>query len=207
MLIAALTIDAGLFATIRLASRAVADRGRDRAAPPAALDAGVSPPAWAMCMPGPAGQPPAMVAITYLDADRDAAVTAPEIRGWFGDLDPTAIQVWRLEQIDGRRRIAFELAAARWPRWAELAAGLEGAALCDALHRELTGHQVGRPRGAAEMTVTDRVTRSRHDLEFLFERRARLYRSQAVVGTLAELTQAGVAEHLSWIAAAGTGAP
>ncbi len=211
MLIISVATDLALLAAIRLvdegvgASAAPPWRSTFDAAP--TIDAAPPPPAWAICMPGESGEPPATVAITYLDATRDVAVTAPEIRGWFGDLPPTAIQVWRLEQIDGRRRVSFELPATTWPPWTQLAGSHSGAALCDALHRELKAHQVGRPRPTTELTATDRETRSRHDLEFFSARRERLYRTRTWTGTLADLTQPVLDEHQQWIAAALTGAP
>lgn len=211
----AVAIDLALFGAIQLVERrARTDGGSGGGGPgstagptPAgAVDAAVAP-AWAMCMLGDGGEQPTTVAITYLDGGRDRAVNAPEIRGWFGDLDPRTVQVWQLEQIDGRRRIAFELPAASWPRWGELAARLSGPALCDALRVELIAHQVGRPRARADAALTDRETRSRHDLEFFFARRPRLYRSRVAMGSLADLTQPKLDEWLGWIDDALKGTP
>jgi|GEM_PF-7081961 len=212
MLFIAVAIDLVLFATIQLveSNRAVAIDEPALVAPApvaAGLDAGPAPPAWAMCMAGERGEPPATVAITYLDAQRDDAVTAAELRGWFGDLDPATVQVWRLELVDGRRRISFELPADRWPRWRELAATLTGNSLCDALRGELVARRVGRPRSAADAGAGDRETRSRHDLEFFFARRDRLYRSRVAMGTLAELTQPRLDELVGWTDDGLTGSP
>lgn len=206
MTLAAIAIDLALLGAIRLGQHAwrnartpaVATRPGVPAVPASPLDA-ATPPPWAMCMSGEGGEPPATVAITYLDSTRDDGVNAPEIRGWFGDLPPSAIQVWRLEENSGRRRISFELPATAWPRWREITAGLAATAQCDALHRELRAHQVGRPRPQAALTAMDRETRSRHDLEFLFARRARLYRDRVQMGTLADLTQPRLDELRRWL--------
>src|SRR5258705_11700745 len=65
---------------------------------------------------------PNTVAITYLDAQLDDGVTAADVKSWFGDLDPNAIEVRRLTYKDGHRRVAFELSAAHWADWNKLSA-------------------------------------------------------------------------------------
>lgn len=211
MLIISVATDLVLLGAIRLVEggdRSTASAPRPPIVPVVAvIDAAPPPPPWAICLPGEGGEQPATVAITYLDTDRDAAVTAPEIRGWFGDLPPTAIQVWRLEEISGRRRVSFELPSASWPRWHQVVGDLTGTALCDALHRELKARQVGRPRVTAELGAIDPVIRSRHDFELIHARRDRLYRNRAWMGTLADLSQPRLDEHLTWIAEALTGRP
>ena len=52
--------------------------------------------------------------------------------------------------------------------------------------RALRAHGVGRPRSADVADAMDPLTRSRHDLELLFPRRAEQYRSMAYLGTVAD---------------------
>ena len=208
MVIATLATDAGLLGAIHLVARAGADAPVAEVAavvPQDATGAGphfAQPPtAWARCLATKDGQPPSLIAITYLDRGRDDAVTLGEVRGWFGKLAPGSVQIWRLESRDARvgRRIAFEVPASGWPSWLAPAPTLALEARCDALTVALRAHGVGRPRTGDEEVAMDAMTRSRHDLEFLFPRRVDLYTTMIPMGTVADLTEARFADHLRWI--------
>lgn len=210
MIFAALATDLLVLGAIHLVARAGA--GESRAGDPAP-DAGPRfaqpPPQWARCLERKDGTPASIAAITYLDRGRDAAVTLGEVRGWFGKLAPGIVQVWELEPKDPRmgRRIAFEVPQDQWPPWLTPDPALTRAARCDALYVALRAHGVGRPRPADLQGVMDAMTRSRHDVEFLFPRRAEQYSTLEPVGTVADLTEARYAELLQWLAAPATGAP
>ena len=205
MIIATLATDAGLLGAIHLVARAGADAPVAEVAAVVPKDATATSPhvaqpptAWARCLATKDGQPPSLIAITYLDRGRDAAVTLGELRGWFGKLAPGTVQIWRLEPRDPRwgRRIAFEVPQASWPSWLAPAPTLALEARCDALTTALRAHGVGRPRAGDEQ---DALTRSRHDLELMFPRRGDQYTMMIPMGTVADLTEARFAEHLRWI--------
>jgi hypothetical protein len=209
MVIAAIVTDASVLGAIHLVARAGA--GETGAAVGGATGTGAgtgrgtatAAPArpWARCLAGKDGEPPSIAAITYLDRGRDAAVTLGEVRGWFGRLAPAAVQVWLLEPKDARvgRRISFEVPAERWPAWLSADRSLSVEAQCDELHRALRAHDVGRPRPPELRDATDAMTRSRHDLEFLFPRRAEQYTAMTKLGTVADLTEERFAALVQWI--------
>lgn len=205
MLIAAFATDLTILGSIEYATRARAEDAGDALVPwaPVALaDAGTDaavPPPWAMCfvptVPGEA----ARAAITYLHPRRDSQVSAREVLGWFGDLPPSAIEVWRLEDKKGERRVSFELPSSAWPGWAAVSAGKAGDALCDAMHADLRAHGVGRPRAAEDATATDHATRSRHDFELLSPRRGTMYKELVRMGTADGLTPERLQTLIDWL--------
>ena len=208
MVIAALATDVTVLGAIHLVARAGAAespaRGPDRTPPtmsePEARFA--RPPApWARCLASKDGQVPTLVALTYLDRGRDAAVTLGELRGWFGKLAPAAVQIWQLELkgASRARRLAFEVPQASWPAWLVPDPTLALEARCDAMHAALRAHGIGRPRPADAAAATDVLTRSRHDVEFLFPRRPEQYTTMIPWGTVADLTEARFAGLLAWI--------
>ena len=209
MLIAAVVTDVAVLGAIHLVARAgaatastsppvpggapvVTDGGRFAQAPPAA---------WARCLEGKDHAPPSLVAITYLDHGRDGGVTLGDVRGWIGKLAPASVQLAALDPRDPRmgRRIALEVPAASWPAWLATDPALAHDARCDAMVRALRAHGVGRPRPADVADAMDPLTRSRHDLELLFPRRAEQYRSMAYLGTVADLTEARFADLQRWL--------
>lgn len=105
---------------------------------------------WALCQTQFAGAAvkPASVAISYLDTQVDLYVLPNEIRRWFGSLDPSVVDVYKLETKRGVRRIAFEVQRGKWPRWDEVAAGLQGEEICGAVRAALLDAGVGRARPA-----------------------------------------------------------
>ena len=169
------------------------------------------PPLWARCLERKDGTPASIVAITYLDHGRDAGVTLGEVRGWLGKLAPGTVQVWELEPRDPRmgRRISLEVAEDQWPAWLAPGPSSTREARCDGLYQALRAHGVGRPRPVLAQGLMDAMTRSRHDLEFLFPRRAEQYATMTAMGTVAELTEARYAGLLQWLDAStpATGAP
>ena len=158
-----------------------------REAAPNAPAKGPRDEGWWVCQLEHGGRAvtPVSVAITYLDTGRDRDVTAGEVAGWFGDLDRSTVDVWKLETVQGERRVAFELSRARWPRWDQVTTGLEGKDACSAVRGELLAHRVGRPRPpGATAAGDDDVTRSRHDFELIYARRPSLYRRIEWAGPL-----------------------
>jgi hypothetical protein len=127
---------------------------------------------------------PVSAAITYLDAGRDRGLTVNDVARWFGDLDRSSIDVWKLETVQGERRVSFEVTRARWPRWDEVAAGKTGKEACSAVRGELRAHGVGRPRGAEDDGLDETRIRSRHDFELIYARRPALYRRIEWAGTV-----------------------
>jgi len=160
------------------------------AAAPAPAPVGVAlDDGWAVCQLEHAGRPvtPVSAAVTYLDAGRDRALTVADVGAWFGDLDRSAVDVWKLETVQGERRVSFEVTRARWPRWDAVATGRTGKDVCSAVRGELRTHGVGRPRveGSADEAGLDDVrVRSRHDFEMIYARRPALYRRIEWAGTL-----------------------
>lgn len=151
------------------------------APPPAVLDDG-----WHVCQLEHAGRPvtPVSAAITYLDAEADRALTASQVAAWFAGLEPGAIDVWKLETVQGDRRVSFELSRARWPRWDEAVGDRTGKDACSAIRGELVARGVGRPAGPEDAGLDADRVRSRHDLELLYARRPGLYRRIEWAGTL-----------------------
>lgn len=149
--------------------------------PPAVLDDG-----WHVCQLEHAGRPvtPVSAAITYLDAEADRALTASQVAAWFAGLEPGAIDVWKLETVQGDRRVSFELSRARWPRWDEAVGDRTGKDACSAIRGELVARGVGRPAGPEDAGLDADRVRSRHDLELLYARRPGLYRRIEWAGTL-----------------------
>jgi hypothetical protein len=145
---------------------------------------------------------PTTAAITYLDAHVDDDVQATEIRSWFGSVEPRSVDVYKLEQRNGRRRISFEIQRGKWRPWESAAAGLSGRDVCAAVRAALMAANVGRKSTepgesepvrkppAADPTDPDQDEsstvgdRSRFDFEFIYARRPRIYQSVQWVGTL-----------------------
>ncbi len=151
---------------------------------------------WALCQTLFEGRAvtPTSVAITYLDEGADRSLTADEVRAWFGDLDPSAVQVSRLEHRSGRRRIALELWRDRWGEWDRMAGSATGREVCGRMRAALIARGIERPR------IDDSAERSRHDFEFIYERRSKLYRSVSWVGTLDDLLQPeALAQAQTWL--------
>jgi hypothetical protein len=165
-----------------------------RRAGTSALDSG-----WAYCQTQLRDRTvsPVIVSLTYLEPLSDAAVTADEIRGWLGDLDPMAVDVYKLVHQDGTRRVALELGRSKWPFW-DLAAGdSRGEEMCSRVRAALRAHGVGRPRPAP-----DQGKPALHDFELIYARRPRLYRSIEWAGTLDEVLGELDALH-AWLAQEG----
>jgi hypothetical protein len=143
-----------------------------------------APEDWALCQTELEGRPvtPATVAITYLDGG-DAGLAPATLRGWFGDLDPVAVDVYRLEDARGVRRLSFELARGKWPVWGHVVKGARGGEICDRVRAALLERRIGRP--VPPGTEPD----ARHAYEFIYARRPHLYRTVAWVGTLAHLLE------------------
>ncbi len=141
---------------------------------------------WALCQTSIQGRAvtPTSVAITYLDPG-DRSLSPDDVREWFSDLDGAAVQVSRLEYRSGRRRIALELWRDRWNDWARLSGNATGREVCGRLRAALVARGIGRPRAGRG----DDADRSRHDFEFIHERRARLYQSVTWTGTLDDLLE------------------
>ena len=142
---------------------------------------------------------PVIVALTYLEPAGDAAVTADEIRGWLGDLDPVAIDVYELVHQDGTRRVSLELSRSKWPVWDQVVGAARGEEVCSRVRAALRAHGVGRPR-----TAPDQGKDAVYDFEFVYARRPRLYRSIEWAGTLDEVLDQGALDALhAWLAQEG----
>jgi hypothetical protein len=170
---------------------------------PGSLDQG-----WALCQTRFEGKAvtPVSVAVTYLDPRSDDELVPGEVRSWFGPVDGAQVDVYKLELRDGRRRIALELSQGKWPTWQKVAAGHTGTTVCGLVRAELVKGGIGRPlpahlspyrappddRGVAfdepdpaeQAEQAEGMERSRHDFEFIYARRPRLYRTVEWVGTL-----------------------
>jgi hypothetical protein len=199
-------IDAGAVAVLHAGGLPISvGPGASAAATPAAPP---PPPngrndGWALCQTRYAGREvtPAAAAITYLEAVADRAVTAPEIRGWLGDLDPSVVDVYLLEDAAGVRRISIEVSRARWRRWDEVAGSAVGDDACSILRAELLAHGVGRPRDAAAAAAPASKS-ARYDFELIYARRPSLYTTIAWVGTLdAALEERSFTSLMTWLAA------
>jgi hypothetical protein len=165
-------------------------------AEPAAMDSG-----WAYCQTRLRDRTviPVIVALTYLEPVADAAVTVDEIRGWLGDLDLVAVDVYRLVHQDGTRRVALELSRSKWPVWDQVVGGARGEEVCSRVRAALRAHGVGRPR-----TAPDQGKDAVYDFEFVYARRSRLYRSIEWAGTLDEVLSEGGLDSLhAWLAQEG----
>jgi hypothetical protein len=177
--LALLALDAAIVAAVHVRKSAT------RAAP--ALGPAPSGPAldleWALCQTDIDGRAvaPDTVAVTYLDGSLDADVTPEAVRSWFPGVPADAVIATRLEYLSGRRRIALELSRASWPEWQAAAGGARGRELCGRLRAALLARGIHRPDAPGD------GDRSRHDFEFIAERRGRLYRTVQRIGTLDEL--------------------
>jgi hypothetical protein len=163
---------------------------------PAAMDSG-----WAYCQTRLRDRTviPVIVALTYLEPVADAAVTADEIRGWMGDLDPVAVDVYKLVHQDGTRRVALELSRSKWPVWDQVVGEARGEEVCSRVRAALRAHGVGRPR-----TAPDAGKDALYDFEFVYARRPRLYRAIEWAGTLDEVLDEGALDGLhAWLAQEG----
>lgn len=155
-----------------------------------------APEDWALCQTEFEGRAvtPATVAITYLDA-ADAAVAPQTLRDWFGDLDPVAVDVYRLEDARGVRRLSFELARGKWPVWNHVVQGASGGEICDRVRAALLERRIGRP------VPTGTEPDARHAYELIYARRPHLYRTVEWVGTLAHLLEGDTLEtSMRWLA-------
>ncbi len=146
---------------------------------------------------------PVVVALTYLEPGTDASVSAEDILRWLGDIEPMAVDVHRLVQKDGTRRVALELARSKWPVWDQVAGDTEGEPMCSRVRAALLAHGVGRPRPAP-----DQGKAGMHDFEFIYARRPQLYQSIEWVGTLDQVLSGGDAASsldalLAWLAQEG----
>jgi hypothetical protein len=162
----------------------------------AALDSG-----WAYCQTRLRDRTvmPVIAALTYLEPVADAAVTADEIRGWLGDLDLVAVDVYKLVHQDGTHRVALELSRSKWPVWDQVVGAARGEEVCSRVRAALRAHGVGRPR-----TAPDQGKDAMYDFEFIYARRPRLYRSIEWVGTLDEVLEQGALDALHvWLAQEG----
>jgi hypothetical protein len=165
-------------------------------AEPVAMDSG-----WAYCQTRLRERTviPVIAALTYLEPVADAAVTASEIRGWLGDLDLVAVDVYKLVQQDGSRRVALELSRSKWPVWDQVVGQARGEEVCSRVRAALRAHGVGRPR-----TAPDEGKDALHDFEFVYARRPHLYRSIEWAGTLDEVLDEGALDELhAWLAQEG----
>jgi hypothetical protein len=163
---------------------------------PVAMDNG-----WAYCQTRLRDRTviPVIAALTYLEPVADAAVTASEIRGWLGDLDPVAVDVYKLVQQDGTRRVALELSRSKWPVWDQVVGQARGEDVCSRVRAALRAHGVGRPR-----TAPDQGKDAVHDFEFVYARRPHLYRSIEWAGTLDDVLDEGALDGLhAWLAQEG----
>lgn len=169
---------------------------------------GRSDDGWALCQTRFAGREvtPASVAITYLDSHLDSAVSGDDMRSWIGGLDGITVDVYKLAHHNGRRRVALEISRGKWPAWEQAAAGQDGELVCSLVRAALLDVGVGRPvppglaedaPGAAPDATIDR---SRHDFEFIYARRARLYRSIEWAGTLDQVLEGDTpTELIRWL--------
>jgi hypothetical protein len=182
---------------------------RAGAAAPVEVDPGSLDPGWALCQTRFEGKTvtPVSVAVTYLDPGIDDEVVPDEVRSWFEPVDGAQVDVYKLELQGGRRRIALELSQGKWPTWHKVAAGHTGTTVCGLVRAALLSADIGRPlpehlsphtappasgdpRQGAALDEPDpayqgeALERSRHDFEFIYARRPRLYRTVEWVGTL-----------------------
>ncbi|GAB4570455.1 MAG: hypothetical protein Tsb0020_25250 [Haliangiales bacterium] len=166
----------------------------------AATDAGVQGDrGWAYCQTYLRWRPvtPISVALTYLEPELDADISATEIQRWLGDnLSPAIVDVYALAHKNGSRRVALELARAKWPRWQEVVGDAEGEAVCNLLRADLIARDIGRPRppdGSGKASL--------HDFEFIYARRPKLYQSVTWLGTLEQVIEDGRLDELkAWLA-------
>jgi len=188
MACALLIIDAGAMAGLHVATSATANAEAAEGGEEAPAKEATAKPdqGWYVCQIEHGGRTvsPVSVAVTYLDTGPDRDVTAGEVGSWFGDLDRSSIDVWKLETVQGERRIAFELSRARWPRWDRVTVHLAGKDVCSAVRGELLAHGVGRPRPPTAPGLSADLMRSRHDFELIYARRPGLYRRIEWAGTL-----------------------
>lgn len=153
------------------------------------------PEEWALCQTEIDGHPvtPATVALTYLEA-ADVGLSPEVLGGWFGDLWPASVDVYRLEDARGQRRLSFELSRAKWPIWDHVADGAGGGQVCDRVRAALLERRIGRP--AAAGTEPD----ARHAYEFIYARRPHLYATIEYVGTLAHVLEGDTLERsMRWL--------
>lgn len=190
--LALLGLDAALVAgTQRLPDLALAPPAAG-AAPDLAADHG-----WAYCQTWLRGRDvtPVTVAITYLEPGSDAAVSPGEIRSWLGDIDPVAVDVYKLAHSDGSRRVSLEVGRSKWPVWEQVAAGVQGEEVCGLVRAALRARGIGRPRPAPGAGKP-----GQHDFEFIYARRPRLYQSIEWVGTLDQVLASEVLGELqAWL--------
>lgn len=141
---------------------------------------------WALCLTRFNGKPvtPTSVAITYLDPELDYLVKPEQVRSWFGSLDPMVVDVYKLEQSDGRRRISFELNQSKWPDWQKIAGNQTGETVCSLIRAALLDAKIGRPVDSQSDGSAGELAPSRHHFEFIYARRPALYRTIEWVGTL-----------------------
>lgn len=166
---------------------ALADVARTGPGAPGGAEAGAgtdtvpSDSRWAFCQTRLRDRDvtPVMVALTYLEPGTDASVSAEEIRRWLGDIEPMAVDVQKLVQKDGTRRVALELARSKWPVWDQVTGDTTGEPMCSRVRAALLAHGVGRPRPASGEGKS-----GLHDFEFIYARRPQLYQSIEWVGTL-----------------------
>ena len=155
---------------------------------PGAAEPGGSEPAlspeergWALCQTRYADQDvtPSTIAVTYLDTSLDESVMPDDVRAWFGDLPARAVEVYKLEDKAGRRRLSFEVPRRGWKDWDSVVGDATGERVCARLRTALKAKGVGRPG----VKPSD-AEASRYDLEFLHARRFERYRAIELVGTL-----------------------
>jgi hypothetical protein len=160
---------------------------------------------WALCQTRFADQDvtPSTIAVTYLDTALDETVAPEEVRGWFGDLPARAIEVYKLEDKLGRRRISFEVPRRSWPEWDGVVGDAAGELVCARLRTALKGRGVGRPG-----LKPSEAEASRYDFEFLHARRFERYRAIELVGNLDRALSPRRFDDLkAWLAAGSTAAP
>jgi hypothetical protein len=136
---------------------------------------------WALCQTryGDQDVTPTTIAITYLDPSLDEGLGPEAVRGWFGDVPARAIEVYKLEDKAGKRRISFELPRRAWSDWETIAAGAGVELACARLRTALRARSIGRPG----LKPSD-AEASRYDFEFLHARRVDRYRTIQLVGNL-----------------------
>lgn len=215
--LALLGFDAVLVASAQqLSPPAAPSGGAAGLVPPALADvaqpgAGTDPPPvasdsrWAFCQTRLRDRDvtPVMVALTYLEPGTDASVSAGDILRWLGDIEPMAVDVHKLVQRDGTRRVALELARSKWPVWDQVAGDTGGEPMCSRVRAALLAHGVGRPRPASGEGKS-----GVHDFEFIYARRPQLYQSIEWVGTLDHVLSGSDAASsldalLAWLAQEG----
>jgi len=161
---------------------------------------------WALCLDTFEGHSvtPTTVAITYLDTGMDEGVTAEEALSWFAAIPGSQIDVWALEHRDGRRRVALELSRNKWTDWDRIAGGYRGRAVCGLVRKALVDGGVGRPReprdadsdeftgdfgdGGVRDSRGAAILRSRHDFEFIYSRRPKIFQTIQWLGTMDHVT-------------------